>query len=675
MSIEAQIKGLVETINRHDYAYYVGGNPTIPDFEYDQLMQELKQLEDEFPSFITPDSPTQRVGGDPIAEFKTVRHLSPMLSLENTYNEDDLQKFLQRMTEKGYGSPAFVVEPKIDGLAVSLVYVNGILDRAVTRGNGVEGDDVTHNIKTIRSIPLRLCDSRPALFPIPRIVEIRGEAYMPKNVFEALNASLRKKGLEPYANPRNAAVGALKLKDPRASAKRNLVAQFYNVGHLEGAASTLVTQQLIRKALMCWGLKVPIGRFVEEPSLVFPYIEHIQKIRDDFPYEIDGAVVKLDAVRRQQEIGCTSKFPKWAAAYKYAPERAETKINAVTVQVGRTGALTPVAELEPVLLAGTKVSRATLHNYEEIARKDIRVGDTVLVEKAGEIIPAVVSVVTSKRPEFTRPLKPPTACPACGGQVEKVEGQTVLRCTAESCVPALVQRILHFVSKKAMNIDSIGIKFVESLVSNGFVTKPSDLYRLHETREKLESMPGKNSRSIEKMLASIEQSKSSGLRRLIFALGIPHAGEGTAKILASNFGSLQEIANASVEQLADLPDIGPIVAKSIYHFFSDQYGADEVRLLLALGVSDQPERAPVISAPDSPAAGKVVVVTGKLLQGTRDEVHERLVSLGASVGSSVTKQTDILIVGENAGSKLDKATKLGVTVWTEDEYIRITEGL
>lgn len=671
MKPEERIKKLADSIRRQDYKYYVLGKPEITDFAYDKMLEDLRDLEAQYPHLVEEDSPTQRVG-ESVTSKKIFTHLTPMLSLENSYNKEDMDAFLKRVY-KTDEEELVMVEPKVDGLAVSLIYEKGKLVRAVTRGSGQFGDDVTANIKTIKSIPTRLIDLVPDLFPIPDVLDVRGEVYMPKKVFEELNAAQAEKGLELYANPRNAAVGSLKLKDPRQAARRKLDAVFYDVATLEPSSRyiALSTQARMRAALRSWGIKVTPGHLAEDADQVHDHIRSIQVNKDQYDFEIDGAVVKVNNRLLRSELGHTSKFPKWASAYKYAPEQAETVIKSITVQVGRTGALTPVAELEPVQLSGTTVSRATLHNYEEIARKDIRAGDTVSVEKAGEIIPAVVSVVLNRRPAWARPTKVPTVCP-CGknSPVEKVEGQAVIRCTAEDCGSKTIQRLKHFVSKKAMDIDSMGIKLIELLVAEEFIASPSDIYVLHERKEELKKLPGKNEKSVEKLLSAIEDSKNAGLRRLIFALGIPNTGEGTAKILAQNFGSIAEVAEASVEQLADLPDIGPIVAKSIYSFFSNDYGLSEMRRLLDLGVSDAPEakKAPVVA--DSPVVGKTVVVTGKLLQGTRDEVHERLEALGATIGSSVNKSTDLLIVGEKAGSKLEKAQKLGVEVWTEEEYIQ-----
>jgi DNA ligase (NAD+) len=658
-----RIAELREQIRRHDHLYYVEAKPEISDREYDKLYDELKKLEEQFPELVTPDSPTQRVGGQPLKEFKSVRHLAPMLSLDNTYSVEELREFDARVRKLLPNERIeYVLEPKIDGVSVSLRYENGRFTVGATRGDGTTGDDVTTNLKTIRAIPLQLDVKNP-----PKLLDVRGEIFMPIDGFKKLNADRERAGEEKFANPRNAAAGSLKQLDPRIVAKRPLSAVFYAVGVAEGVA--FKTQKQVLETLKEYGFPTPqywwLCQNIEE---VIERADELQKLESKFPYEIDGAVVKVNHLEQWRRLGTTAKAPRFAIAYKYSHEQAQTKLLGITVQVGRTGTLTPVAELEPVFLAGSTISRATLHNEEEIKRKDIRIGDTVIIEKAGEVIPAVIGVVKEKRTGKEKEFKMPKQCPACGGPVRRDPEFVAWRCENMSCPAQLKRTIGHFAARNAMDIEGLGWALVEQLVDEKLVRDVADVYSLTvEQLAKLERMAEKSATNV---VNAIAESKNRELWRLIHGLGILHVGEGAAQKLAEHFRDLDALARASVEELQQIEDVGPVMAKSIHDFFRNPRNRAVIEKLRKAGVKMKEKAAPKAAA-TGPFAGKTVVITGTLAKFSRDEAKEALRKRGAHVTDSVSKKTDFLVVGEEAGSKLDKARALGVKILDEAEFLRM----
>lgn len=647
-------------INRHNHLYYVEARPEISDREYDRLYRELQDLETQFPELVTPDSPTQRVGGTPLKEFAPVRHRVPMMSLDNTYNFDELREFDARVRKLLPGEAVeYVLEPKVDGISISLRYESGKLVTGATRGDGSTGDDITANLRTLRAIPLALGASAPP------VLEVRGEAFMPVEGFRKLNEKRESEGEEPFANPRNATAGSLKQLDPRVVAARPLSAVFYAIGEVTGVS--FKEQAEVLTTLKSLGFPTPrhwwVCRDIEE---VMARAQELEKLESELPYEIDGAVVKVNRLEQWGRLGTTAKAPRFAIAYKYSHEQAETKLNAITVQVGRTGTLTPVAELEPVFLAGSTISRATLHNEEEIRRKDIRIGDTVVIEKAGEVIPAVVSVVKDKRPHNAHPFDLVKhihgKCPACGGPVHRDPEFVAWRCENIACPAQLKRRLQHFAARRAMDIENLGEVLVNQLVDRGLVRDIADLYALAADQlAQLERMAEKSAANV---VAAVAESRSRDLWRLVHGLGILHVGEGAARKLAERYPGLDALAAASVEELQAVPDVGEVMAESIHDFFRNPGNAEVIEKLRAAGVEfgrrDQPA-----AASTGPLAGKTVVVTGSLTRWSRDEIKDLLRARGAHVTDSVSKKTHFLIVGAEPGSKLEKAKKFGVTVLDE----------
>lgn len=659
---EKAIAELRTALNRHNHLYYILAAPEITDRQYDKLYHDLEDLERQFPDLVTDDSPTRRVGGAPLELFNQVSHAIPMMSLANTYTKDELTDFDTSLRKRAGTEPvSYILEPKIDGLAVSLRYENGIFTVGSTRGDGRTGDDITANLKTIRSIPMKLQTPTP-----PAVLEVRGEVYMTRDGFLKLNETRQEAGEEPFANPRNAAAGSLKLLDPRLVAKRPLDAIFYAAGETSGISFD--THAGMLEILRSLGFRTAT-RFWRCQSIaeVLQAIDELEKLRHSFTYEIDGGVIKVNERGLYDMLGSTAKSPRWAVAYKYEPERAETTVKAITVQVGRTGVLTPVAELDPTPVAGSVVSRATLHNAEEIRRKDIRVGDRVIIEKAGEVIPAVVEVKLSARTGAEQIFTMPDACPACGGPVTKIESEVAVRCENLQC-PAQIKRwIRHFAERGAMDIEGLGESIIEQLVDSGLVKDPADLYKL--TLEQVASLERMAEKSARNLLDGIAASRKRELWRAIFGLGIRHVGAKSAQTLEKHFESMEAIASADREALEKLRDIGPVVAESIAGFFASQRNRDLITRMNDAGVTLVRSEAAV--AQGGKLAGKTLVLTGTLAGFTRDEAGRRIRELGGDVSSSVSRKTSYVVAGTEAGSKLDKALKLGVPVLDEAGFVKL----
>lgn len=649
---------LRKEIERHNQLYYQQASPEISDREFDELLRELIELETRFPDLATPDSPTRHVGGAPIEAFVSVRHLVPMQSLDNTYSEEEVAEFYQRMQKLLPDTVIpLTVEPKVDGVALSLLYEDGLLVRAATRGDGVMGDDVTENIKTIRAIPHRLKGNPP-----PRW-EIRGEVYLPKKRFAKINEERDEQGLPPFANPRNCAAGSLKQLDSRIVAGRGLQALFYGYGAFEGTPPP--THHEYIALLEEFGLPVPEKLWrAETIEKAIEAIRGLGKIRHDFVYETDGAVLKADILSQREQFGSTSKAPRWAIAYKYEPERAETRLHDITIQVGRTGVLTPVAELDPVFVSGSTVSRATLHNEEEIRRKDIRIGDRVLIEKAGEVIPAVVEVVAAKRDGTEKEFFMPTQCPSCGGSVLREEGQVALRCTNPSCGAQLRRRLQHFASRGAMDIEGLGESMVEQLVDAALVEDIPGIYIL--TAEQLLNLERTGEKSAANLLAGIAASRERPLWRLLFGLGILHVGTTAARKLAEKFRTMDALLAATEEELQTTEDVGTVMALSIRQWSENPKVRELLEKLRASGLNFG-ERDEHAASGEGPLKGTTWVLTGTLSL-PRDEAAEMIRQAGGTVSSSVSKKTTFLLAGEEAGSKLDKARKFNVTILSEEEF-------
>ncbi len=655
-----RIMSLRSELERHNRLYYQAAQPEISDQQFDALMHELIELEQRHPELVSPDSPSQRVGGDPVEGFEQVAHDPPMLSLDNSYNLEEVSEWVARVQRQVPDEAlSYIAELKLDGVSISLLYEDGLLAQAVTRGNGSFGDDVTSNVRTLRSLPLRLSGKPPA-----RLV-LRGEIFMPWTVFEALNQRRQEEGQPLYANPRNTTAGTIRLLDSREVARRQLEIAVYQSASELGVD----THGKILERLTEFGLPVRSqwSRCADVDALR-DYIDGWRLARKDLPFETDGVVIKVDSLRLQQELGNTSKAPRWAVAYKFAAEQAQTKVLGISVQVGRTGALTPVAELEPVLLAGTTVKRATLHNYEDLARKDVRVGDTVLLEKGGDIIPKVVEVDLTLRREDSEPFELPSHCPVCNSPVVRFEGEVALRCINPVC-PAIVRETLsHFVSRNAMDIEGLGDKLIDQLLRERLIVDVTSLYRLRQ--EDLEILDGWGSKSAENVLAEIDKSKGRTLANLLFALGIRFVGVRVAKILAEHFRHLDRLIAASPEELQAIDEIGPKVAASIRLFFEDPHQSQRIEALRAAGVSfEQPGDDSVRS--DSVLSGKTLVLTGTLASLSRSEAKQRLEALGARVSGSVSKKTDLVVAGESAGSKLTKAQDLGIEVIDEARLLQL----
>jgi len=649
---------LLEEIRRHDRLYYVEAQPEISDTAYDRLYRELVDFEKAHPDLIHENSPTRKVGGAPLDSFRTVAHAVPMQSLNNTYSEEELGEFLARVEKNLHGQAAeFAIEPKVDGVAVSVRYENGRLAQGLTRGDGEKGDDITENLKTIRTLPLSVSG-------LPTVMEFRGEVYLPQAAFDSMNRARETQGEALFANPRNAAAGTLKLLDSRQVAQRPLAVVFYGLGETSG--SKITNQVDLHRQILAWGLPGHSWfRHVQGTQGVLQAVRELDQARAKFPFATDGAVIKVNRFDQQKVLGSTDKAPRWAIAYKYAPEQAETRLHAVTFQVGRTGVITPVAELEPVQLSGTTVSRATLHNFEEIARKDIRVGDWVTVEKAGEIIPAVISVNLKKRPKNSKPIPIPTQCPVCQGPLTKEE--VFLRCDSRDCVGQLKRRLQHFAHRGALDIEGMGEVMVGQLIDAGLVQHLEQIYDLGQPElEKLERMGEKSATNL---LEGIAASKKRTLGRLIFALGIPQVGSVLSEALARHFRSMDALSKAGLADLIQVKDVGGKVAEEISSFFKEPSTRRLLQALKKAGLNLHalPEELEIRGGV---FLGKKFVITGTLSQ-PRDEFVRRIQSLGGSVAGSVSAKTDFVLAGEEAGSKLDKARSLGVRVISEKEFEKL----
>ncbi len=650
-------------IDHHNHRYYVLDEPEIPDADYDRLLRELQEIETAHPELITPVSPTQRVGHAPAAGFAEIRHLEPMLSLDNAFSEEELENFDRRVRERLEldDEISYAAEPKLDGAAVSLVYEDGQLIRGATRGDGSVGEDITHNVRTISTIPLRLQGS-----DYPDVLEVRGEIYMPREGFDRLNRKARESESKTFANPRNAAAGSLRQLDPRVTAERPLAFFAYGIGGMEGG-----TRPERQSSLLTWlrslGLRIcPLNEVVEGATGCHAYYERIGARRDDLPFEIDGVVFKVDRLDHQQSLGFVSRAPRWAVASKFPAQEQTTLLRDIAFQVGRTGALTPVARLEPVFVGGVTVSNATLHNMDEMQRKDVRPGDTVIVRRAGDVIPEIVGVVLDQRPPGAQPVDLPETCPVCGSEVLRPEGESVARCSGGLyCQAQRKESLKHFASRKAMDIEGLGAKLIDQLVDADLVQTPADLYRLDEERlVELERMGEKSARNL---VSALNDSKRTSLSRFLFALGIREVGEVTAASLARHFGSLEPLMGATVDELQTVPDVGPVVALNVETFFRQPHNREVIQALLQQGV-EWPDTLPDVGK-DGPLSGKVFVITGSLEGMTRDEARQRIESLGGKITSSVSSKTDYLLCGKDPGSKLDKAKELGVKVLSTGELM------
>ena len=654
-----EIEELREEIRRHDRKYYVEAAPEISDLEYDRLLARLKKHEAENPDLVTPDSPTQRIGDQPVEHLPQVEHRVPMLSIDNTYSIEELREFGARTARLLENEPIeWVVELKIDGVAVAIIYENGVLTRALTRGNGVVGDDITHNVRTVADVPLRLVGNE-----VPPVLEVRGEVYMTNSDLVKLNEMQKQKGEPPFANTRNVTAGSIRVLDPRICAERRLRVFCHGVGHCEGLKSTSHAEFL--KEIGGYGL--PPTPMVESFPTFDAAVKHCDEIIErlhELDFEVDGLVLKVNQFEQRERLGARSKSPRWLVAYKWEKYEAATRLNAINVQVGKTGAITPVAELEPVQLAGTTVSRASLHNADEIERKDIRVDDVVVVEKAGKIIPHVVRVEKHERKTDPPKYKFPKKCPECSTQLVKDEGGVYIRCPNFQCPAQLKERIRYYASRNCMDIEGLGDKLVDQLVENGLVSGYGDLYRL--TIERLLPLERMGKKSAENLLAGIGASKDRGLARLLNALSIRHVGGRVSVVLAESFGDISELERATVEQLAEIHEIGEIIAESVHDFLHSDHGASAVEELRQLGVNMEAPRKET-SPSEAMFAGKTFVVTGTLNKYTRDEVHKLIERHGGRASSSVSGKTDYVLAGEKAGSKLAKAEKLGVPVISEED--------
>lgn len=657
MDPKERIEELTALLKEAGYRYYVLDDPTMPDYEYDQLLRELENLEAMRPEYAAEDSPTKRVGGEAVSQFEKVEHPVPLMSLQDVFSMEELNDFLGKILE-GDKDTAFSVEPKIDGLSVALEYVDGVFVRGATRGDGTVGEDVTENLKTIHAIPMKL-EGAPA-----RLI-VRGEVFMPKKSFEKLNARQEAEGKPLFANPRNAAAGSLRQLDPKIAAKRGLDIYVFNVQLAEGVTFTSHSESL--DFLKNLKFKVIPHKKLHTLAEIDEEVISINENREKLICDIDGAVIKVEDLNQREALGSTAKFPRWAAAYKYPPEIKPTVVEDIVVQVGRTGVLTPKAVVHPVRLAGTTVTNATLHNQDFITQRDIRIGDTVLIRKAGEIIPEILEVDVSKRPEGTIPYHLPENCPVCGARVEQDEDGAFIRCTGAECPAQLSRNIAHFVSRDAMDIDGLGSAIVESLIEKGLIQSPADIYYL--TLEEIKSLWKSGSKAAEKLLAAIESSKQQDVSRLIYALGIHQVGAKTGKVLASAFGSLDGLMAASVEDLTEVPDVGGITAESIYSWFRQEQSKHMVERLRQAGVNFESKRV----LTDDRFAGKTFVLTGALSKFTREEATEKIELLGGKASGSVSRKTSFVVVGENAGSKERKARELGISILTEDEFLEMIQ--
>ena len=657
MNPRERILELSQLLTQAGYQYYVLDDPQMPDFEYDRLLRELEELEAQYPQFALPDSPTKRVGGEALSQFEKYSHPVPLMSLQDVFSQEELTDFLGKVKGECTNA-AFSVEPKIDGLSVALEYENGVFVRGATRGDGNVGEDVTENLKTIRSIPMTIPDA-------PARLIVRGEVFMPKASFEKLNARQEMLGKPLFANPRNAAAGSLRQLDPKIAAQRGLDILIFNIQLCDGVtfSSHAETLDYLRQRRF----KVINNAVLSDPQAIVTEVMAINERRENYSFDIDGAVIKLDDLVDREKLGATAKFPRWAAAYKYPPEVKPTVVEDIIVQVGRTGVLTPKAVVRPVRLAGTTVTNATLHNQDFITERDIRIGDTVLIRKAGEIIPEILEVDVSKRPADSQPYHLPCACPVCGARVERDEDGTFLRCTGANCPAQLVRVIAHFTSRDAMDIEGLGEAIVEALVENGLIGSVADIYYL--TLDDIKSLWKSGQTAAKKLLAAIEQSKQQDLSRLIYALGIRQVGAKTGKVLASYFGTLDALAAATLEELTAVPDVGAVTAENILNWFRQTQSLEILEKLRAAGVNCESKR----TLTDTRFAGMTFVLTGALTKFTRDEATEKIELFGGKAAGSVSKKTTYVVVGENAGSKEKKARELGIPILTEDDFLAMIE--
>ena len=664
MSLQQQIDTLRQDLRRYEYEYHVLDNPTIPDAEYDRLFHQLKALEAAHPELITADSPTQRVGAKPLSGFAQIRHEIPMLSLDNAFSDEEFYAFVKRIEDRLIRLPeplTFCCEPKLDGLAVSILYVNGVLTQAATRGDGTTGEDITANIRTIRNIPLQLLMDNP-----PVRLEVRGEVFMPHAGFERLNQQALEKGEKTFANPRNAAAGSLRQLDPKITSKRPLVLNAYGIGIAEGVDLPNTHYERLQW-LKSIGIPVnPEIRLCNGTDEVLDFYRDIQNKRSSLGYDIDGTVLKINDIALQEKLGFISKAPRWAIAYKFPAQEELTRLNDVEFQVGRTGAITPVAKLEPVFVAGVTVSNATLHNGDEIERLDIAIGDTVVIRRAGDVIPQIIGVLHDRRPADARPIVFPETCPVCDSAIVRIEGEAVARCTGGLfCAAQRKEALKHFVSRKAMDVDGVGGKLIEQLVDRELIHTPADLFKLDlTTLTRLDRMGAK---SAENALASLEKAKNTTLARFIFALGIREVGEATALNLANHFKTLEALQNADLEALQQVPDVGEVVANRILAFWHEPHNVAVVNDLIAQGVHWETVETKEVT--ENRFKGKTVVLTGTLTQMGRNEAKALLQDMGAKVSGSVSAKTDFVIAGDAAGSKLTKAQELGIRVLTEQEFL------
>ena len=666
-SNEQKLTELRTTLRHHEYLYHVMDTPEIPDAEYDRLMRELRELEAQHPELITPDSPTQRVGAAPLASFSQIRHEVPMLSLDNVFDEESFLAFNKRVQDRLKNSDdlTYCCELKLDGLAVSILYENGLLVQAATRGDGTTGEDITSNVRTIRAIPLKLRGDN-----IPQRLEVRGEVFLPQAGFEKINEEARRTGGKVFANPRNAAAGSLRQLDPRITAKRPLTFFCYGVGVLEGGELPASHSARLQQ-FKFWGLPVSERvKLCHTPEEVLTYYRKVEEDRPNLGFDIDGVVIKVDSLALQEQLGFVARAPRWAVAFKFPAQEQMTFVRDVEFQVGRTGAITPVARLEPVHVAGVLVSNATLHNADEIERLGLRIGDKVVIRRAGDVIPQVVNVVLSERPEETQEIVFPTHCPVCHSDVERVEGEVVTRCTGGLiCGAQRKESLKHFVSRRALDVDGMGDKIIDQLVEKEYVHTPADLFQL--TPGKLTGLDRMGPKSAQNIVDALEKSKETTFARFLYALGIREGGQATAAGLAAHFGTIEALEQASIDDLQKVPDVGIVVATHVRNFFAEESNREVIAQLRKEGVRWP---APVVvnaEEIDSPFAGKTIVLTGSLSQLSRDDAKAQLVALGAKVAGSVSKKTDLVIAGEAAGSKLAKAQELGIAVIDEDEMLRL----
>ncbi len=671
--VKAEIEDLRKRIDHANFLYYVKDQPEISDADYDRLFRRLQELEQQYPQTITPDSPTQRVGATPQTEFSTFLHRIPMLSLSNAFDESELRAFDDRCKRLLHIEPdeplEYDCEPKFDGLAVSLTYIDGVLTAGATRGDGFRGENITENLRTVRSIPLNLRQLKresPDVKPIPSMIEVRGEIILTHEEFRRINEERALRGEPTFANPRNAAAGSVRQLDPRITASRRLTMFCYAVGAYEGVEFS--TQYEVLCALGDWGFKVtPDVRVLNSIDSVVAYIREWGEKREHLEYDVDGMVVKVNSLDLQTRLGYVARSPRWAIAYKFPAQQVQTRVNDIGVHVGRTGALTPVAFLEPVAVSGVTVSRATLHNEDEIRRKDIKIGDTVVVQRAGEVIPEVVEVVKEKRTGSERDFVMPSHCPVCGAEVVREAGEAVARCTGIACPAQIKETIAHFASRNAMDIEGVGPALIDQLIDRELIRDPADLYSL--TADQLLSLERMGSKSAQNVIDAIESSKRAPLDHVIYALGIRHVGERTAAALAQHFGSIDALKNATEEQIAEVPDVGPVVARSIATFFAQEENEEVLRKLKDAGINPKVEHRRESEA----FAGKTIVFTGALQRMTREEAQALVYKLGGNPASSVSRNTSLVVAGEKAGSKLDKALALGVSVISEDEFLEMVK--